>query len=339
MISVPYDSTGLVPDLANGASQATQAACGLALLRDLSKNPLQRPVIITFTGGDGIQMLATRNMFLALSDPPALWRPQLAEEDKLVASATGDATALERVIYNPTALDPVRDRSAIDRVTMLVQTDAAIFLDRVFRLRRDKTSAAASSDEKQLEQDQFLLDRLRYTFIQRPKDLTGELAGPAQRYIRRTLERIGALQEQHNARRREIQSRIDLYQWLASRLGRNTDPGLRSNDNRLIELLIALDLSDHGVRCGPMYVGNFQNFTNISQLQDYRDWFSRQERKFASGDASAAWWGGINHVIDFDPFAGARAPTTWLCAPMAIGSELCQAWGVPGFSMITLDDL
>jgi len=54
MISVPYDSTGLVPDLANGGSQATQAACGLAILRDLSKNPPTRPVVLFFTGADGM---------------------------------------------------------------------------------------------------------------------------------------------------------------------------------------------------------------------------------------------------------------------------------------------
>src|SRR5439155_25447600 len=109
-ISIPYDSTGLVPDLANGASQATQAACGLALLRDLSKHPLPRPVVLFFTGADGIQMLGTRNMFLALSDPPALWRPQLADEARLVESATHDATRLDAAISNPPALDPAHDR-------------------------------------------------------------------------------------------------------------------------------------------------------------------------------------------------------------------------------------
>src|SRR5437764_2360337 len=42
--SAPIDSSSLVPDLAPGASQATQAACGLALLRDLSQHPWNRPV-------------------------------------------------------------------------------------------------------------------------------------------------------------------------------------------------------------------------------------------------------------------------------------------------------
>ena len=120
---------------------------------------------------------------------------------------------------------------------------------------------------------------------------------------------------------------------------RDPNPGTRANDNRLIELLIALDLTDNGSRVGPMYIGRFQNYTNISQIQEYREWFSKQERRFKSNDPETAWWKDIQGKIDFDPFIAARSPTTWLCAPMAIGSELCQAWGVPGFSMITLDDL
>src|SRR5262249_22024517 len=104
MISVPYDSSGLVPDLAQVASQATQAACGLALLRDLSKNPWNRPVIVFFGGGDSIQMLATRNMFMALSDVPALWRPQLAEVDVHLTAVMRDADRLKQVASDPTKL-------------------------------------------------------------------------------------------------------------------------------------------------------------------------------------------------------------------------------------------
>ena len=88
-----------------------------------------------------------------------------------------------------------------------------------------------------------------------------------------------------------------------------------------------------------MFFGKLANFTNISQIQDYRDWFARTERAFADGKPEAKWWGDVKGVVDFAPFTGSRSAATWLCAPMAIGSELCQAWGVPGFSMITLDDL
>src|SRR5206468_798820 len=79
--------------------------------------------------------------------------------------------------------------------------------------------------------------------------------------------------------------------------------------------------------------------TNISQIQDYRDWFSKVERTNREGRPEAAWFDAIKARIDFEPLNGARAPQSWLCAPLAIGSEMCIGWGVPGFTMMTLDDL
>jgi ABC-type lipoprotein release transport system permease subunit len=277
-------------------------------------------------------------MFMALSDVPALWRPQLAQVDRHLTEVMRDADRLRQVIDDPTKLDPARDRDAIDRVGTIIQTDAAIELDQLFRLRRDM-GPSQTQEIARLDARQTLLNRLRYTFIQQPRALTGDLAEPAKLYMKRTIDRLDALFKQEEARRGELQKRIDLYQWLAGRLGRETDPGTRANDNRLIELLIALDLTDGGQQVGPMYVGRFYNYTNISQIQEYREWFSKQERRFVQGQPDAAWWKEIHGVINFDPFIAARSPTTWLCAPLAIGSELCQGWGVPGFSMITLDDL
>ena len=74
MFSVRYDATSLVPDLAPGAGQAVQAAGGLALLRELSVQPWPRPVVVFFSGGDGMQNLGTRNMLLALAEAPQAWR-------------------------------------------------------------------------------------------------------------------------------------------------------------------------------------------------------------------------------------------------------------------------
>src|SRR5947208_3450761 len=78
-----------------------------------------------------------------------------------------------------------------------------------------------------------------------------------------------------SSRRRELQTRIDLYQWLAGAIGGDIDPSERTNNSRLIELLVALDFSDRGSRCGPMYFGRYQSVTSISQIQDYKDWFAR----------------------------------------------------------------
>src|SRR6185503_19184566 len=107
----------------------------------------------------------------------------------------------------------------------------------------------------------------------------------------------------------------------------------------LIELLVALDLSDKGVRAGPMYYGRFQLSSNIHQIQDYKDWFGKQERLFEEHEPGGEWFGQLRKIIDFATLSGARSPQSWLCGGIAIGSEMAQAWGVPGFSLITLDDL
>ncbi|MBA2706500.1 MAG: hypothetical protein H0U59_01675, partial [Gemmatimonadaceae bacterium] len=401
VISVPLDAGCLVPDLAYGASQAAQAAAGLALVRDLSANPLDRPVIVFFGGADSIQMLATRNMFLALGDPPGIWEKELKELGSKQRLANEDVERLRALANDPSKIDPLNNRRQIDRIVRLIETDIALEQDELFRSRRRNdvssedvgatiaspssvgetiapdagavpatalhvgsrlvwpssqpvetkgdtsfapATARGTTREKQLADRQVLLSQLRYCFMQHPAKLTGELDSPGRQYVGKALiqlsgeDKTPGLVQQHAWRERELRQRVDLYHWLANRLGKTRDPGDRSNQNRLIELLVALDFSDQGVRCGPMYFGRFASWSNISQIQDYRDWFSRRAREFRDKTGSA-WWGSIDQVIDLEPLSGARAPQTWLAAQMPLGSELCQAWGVPGFSMITLDDL
>ena len=78
-ITVPFDSSSLVPDLAPAASQAVQTACGLALLRELSSRPPPRPVLFCFTGADSFAFQGSRNMYMALSDVPATWTAEISE--------------------------------------------------------------------------------------------------------------------------------------------------------------------------------------------------------------------------------------------------------------------
>ena len=101
---------------------------------------------------------------------------------------------------------------------------------------------------------------------------------------------------------------------------------------------LGADLSDRGVRTGPLYWGQFQQTSNISHIQDYRDWFNKAERALADGKPEGQWMAPVRAVIDFEPLSAARAPQSWLVASMPIGSEMSQAWGTPGFSMVTLDD-
>ena len=80
-----------------------------------------------------------------------------------------------------------------------------------------------------------------------------------------------------------------------------------------------------------MFFGFFERASSMGQIQEFREWFDRAPQ--------AAWWNNVKNVIDLSPLNQSRAPTTFLAGPLPVASELAQAWGPPGFSMITLDDL
>jgi len=348
MISVPFEASGLVPDLAVGASQAVQAAAGLALVRELSRQPANRPVVVFFGGADSVQFLATRNMLMALSDVPAVWREALdalAVKERRVAAEVARA---RQVVGDLSRIEVGRDRGLIDRIVKIVESDAADDQDLLFRERMREHPDPQRV--RQLEDRQVLLNRLRFIFQERPAELTSrELAPVAKSYVDRAISRLSdegtgdGLAQQYARRRRELERRISLYHWLADALSRNPDPGGRTNGSRLIEVLIALDLADGGVRVGPVFYGTFQRASSISTIQDYRDWLTRQERVYddwrrRGGAGEAPWWARVAGVIDLAPLSGAEAPQSYLGAPLPIGSEMAAAWGVPGFSLVTLDD-
>ncbi len=333
VISVPFDSSGLVPDLANGASQAVQPACGLALLRELSQNPLDRPVLVFFGGADSIQMLGTRNMLLALAEPPAQWDEELSDLTRELQLLRQQLARASQARPSPQSLSLKSDRAFLERVAQNIEIDTVLDQDQLFRLRMMSREQRKPQDEariKQLEARQSLLNQLRYAFLNQPRRLgSSQFQEESVRYMQRTIDRLQALIVEHAARQDELRSRQELYRWLAERVGRNPDPARDATNERLIELLVALDLSDRGVRCGPMFFGQFHRMSQVADIQNHRDWFSRTARGFVE----------ITDVIDFEPLNQTRAPQTFLAASMPVGSELPPLWGVPAFSIVTLDDL
>ena len=272
MISVPFDSSGLVPDLAVGASQAVQAACGLALLRDLAREPLDRPVVVVFGGADSIQMLGTRNMLLALAESPARWDDELGLLGRKLAQERGQRERVARFETSPEKLDARRDRALLDRVARLIETDAVIEQDHLFRLRMQPPEQLGENERarvKALDDRQVALNTLRFTFQQDPSRLAEpEVRELARVYMRRTIGRLETLIAQHESRERELRQRQELYRWLAGRVGRSTSPHKDASNERPIELLVALDLSDRGVRCGPMFFGQFHRMSAVAEIQD-----------------------------------------------------------------------
>lgn len=361
MFSAAYDATSLVPDLAPGASQAAQVAAALQLMREAAANPADRPVGFFFSGADGMQFIGTRQMFLTLSDSPALWREQLTEERARLASVEREYARLVEVKaglksadaarragrdVGPPLLDMVRDRDLADRIVKIVETDIALRQDRLFRLRvkrKEQLTDEMRQQIREIELRQISLNRVKHAFRQKPSDLVqdDEIIADAQYYLERTAVRlVGApdgskegLRQSLSRRIERLEERVTLYRWLAGLLNRDSDPGTRNNSARLIDLQVALDLSDVGLKVGPMMYGGWQRTSNLNQVQNFRDWFRKQEA--AKGDT---WWSAVKGAVETGAISQTRSPQSWMPVLVAVGSEPGQSWGVPAFTFMTMDD-
>jgi ABC-type lipoprotein release transport system permease subunit len=350
-ITVPFDSSSLVPDLAPGASQAVQAACGLALLRDFSRSPPDRPVLVCFTGGDSIAFLGSRNMQMALSDVPATWSPEITQVTAKQTDARRQLRRARQILESPQSIDIIADRTLIDRLAKIIETEAVFVQDQLFDVRGVLPSQETPQAQKKrtdLEKRQALLSRLEYAFKQEPVELaTPELARDAHAMCLRAIEtldgsaekRTTGLIQQYTARLQQLHDRIDLYHWLANAEGRNPDPEVGSGNSWLIELLIGLDLTDRGYRAGPMHFGQFAHMSTIADVQHYTEWFNRAEQGYLKHEPDFDWYRDVLGTLDMSPLSNALTPTSWMPGSQSIPSEIGQAWGVPSMSFITLDDL
>jgi cell division protein FtsX len=351
-LSARYDSSGLVPDLAVGASQAVQTAAGLELLRSFAANPPARPVLLFLGGGDGLQFLSTRQMLMALAEAPVKWNDELSTIAIEQASLQRDLARANALGGNPTTLDPSRDRDLIDRIVQVLEVDVSLEQDQLFKLRLltpEELDDAMRVRIRELEDRQVLLNQLKFAYQQKPRDLAnGSFGAMPAEYLRRTIVRMAGgeldgkqtpgLIAQNAARDAELKRRIELYYWMAQRLDRNTNLRERDSGDRLIDVLIGIDLSDRGVRFGPLFWGMYLRNNSLQLIQTHRDYFNRIDPRSRT-QSPPEWLAAIKPLVDFEPLTQSRSPQSFLAAPLAIPSEMASTWGVPGFTLLTLDDL
>ncbi len=350
-ITVPFDSSSLVPDLAPGASQAVQTACGLALLRDLAARPPDRPVLFCFTGADSIAFLASRNMYMALSDVPATWLGEINDLSTRQTEADEQLARLKQVAAKPWLLDIYKDRALMTRLSKQVQLRAMFVQDRLFDVRDQIPGHRSPAQEKEradLESRQAMLSRLDFAFRQNPADLSSPaLSDEAKSVCQQVVETFAGSQalgdvgliQSIRQRRELLQDRVDLYHWLANAEGRNPDPEIGANNDWLIELMVGLDLTDRGYRCGPMNYGKFAHSSTVADIQHYSEWFTSAQTRYENGEGNYGWFREVAGTMDLSPLSNALAPNSWMPGSQSIPSELGQAWGMPALSFITLDDL
>jgi ABC-type lipoprotein release transport system permease subunit len=350
-ITVPFESASLVPDLAPGTGQAVQTAAALALLRDLSARPPDRPVLFCFTGADSLSFQASRNMYMALSDIPATWTAEINDLTTRQTEAQKQLDRVRHIAAHPEALSTYDDYALIARLSKIVQTRAMNVQDRLFNVRNlkpDQQTAEEKAERQNLENRQAMLSHLDYAFKEKPSELASpQLITEAKSVCQRCIETLGGSPEKHRdglvqdfiQRRELLLDRVDDYRWLATAEGRNPDPAVGSTNDWLIELMVGLDLTDKAYRCGPMHFGSFAHSSTVGDIQHYSEWFTTAQKHFENNDAGYGWFRDIAGVMDLSPLSNALAPTSWMPGTQSIPSELGQAWGIPSLSFISLDDL
>ena len=121
--------------ICSGAGQAVNTAAGLALLRDVAAHPWNRPIVVFFSGADGVQFLGTRNMFLAPGDPPAVWREEMTTLDQQIADTNRDLARARDVSDAPQNLSIVHDRPLLVRIGQILDADIGVQQDQLYRAR------------------------------------------------------------------------------------------------------------------------------------------------------------------------------------------------------------
>ena len=343
------DATGMVPDFSPAAGQAVQPAVALGMLRDFATNPPKRPMLFAFTGADAFALSGSRQMLMALADPPRKWRDELADSAiPTLTSVEQDLAVARDISADLSRLNIVAHRSLVTRLSKLIETDVTLLQDQLFRLRvlpKDQVTDEVKTQTAALEAEQASKNKIKYAFTTEPERLK-ELADDAQIYLARVIERLGGkpgtegLLQQYTQRKDELQRRVDLFAWLNERLNAGVtdpdkrlpiNPGMRDTDGRQLELAVSFDLSDAGVRVGPALWGRYYQQTSVTPVQEYKEWFTAQ--------AAQSWFKPLQSVVDFSPLSLTRTPQSYLAAPVAFPTEACLSWGIPAMGLATLDDL
>lgn len=364
---VPFDSSSLVYDRAPGASQAVNIAAALSMAREMASvlsqpDPtITRPVMFVFTGADGISQLGTRTMLLSVAETPLLWRSEIAEIDTTLTTLAAQRDRLVEIGMEPWRLEPARDRDLIKRLVSMIETDLSIQQDRLFRIRvmpANLVTDELRQQQKTYEENQINLSGVRAALqtdvrlLERParKELAVYYAQQALQRITGAANTPGLI-EQFGKRKSELQARIDLALWLAERTGRwdkdgkVVEPKESNTANRLLDVIIGLDLSDGGTSVGPMFHGTYQRVGSKQFISTYRDVFADlvaaldREPKDRSPEQAeiSKWFGPIAGSIDFDPLDTSKTPISFI-GQTPIASEMASSWGTAGFSLLTLHD-
>ncbi|NOY83037.1 MAG: hypothetical protein GXP31_18720 [Kiritimatiellaeota bacterium] len=335
-VAVQCDSAGAIVEKSPSADGAVDVAFLLNLLRQFAAERPARPVLFAFLDGQGINQLGARQMLAALAITKKEKKANVKADVELLADYRHDlqlAAELGRERDPLAALYREKFRDLHQYVKDEVAREV-VQIETVMHPKRLKLYRAAGEEKERLRREVAALSdrRSRYFGAQlrllTKESLTPALRGLAQKLwdrVQRRLDRQANETRELVAREKE---RDTLRQAVLAALG------LPPAQERPIEFLLGIDLSDAGVAAGPALYCRFL-FTNESRnAASFTRWLNDVTR---DKDARPIFPETLRRAVDLGPLAGLDSPDSFICGDPATLTGNAESFGTAGVTWATLN--
>jgi len=368
-VGVPFDSAGVVPELAAGADAAVDVAVALNALRDLARNRPGRPILFAFVDAYGINQLGLRQMLVALAvDPKSRTKRSHWEEDRRLFDDYGEHRELAQHLgLDRTALSGLHQakyRALHGYVKDEVAREVLELEQKIHPLRLKKRSmevtklaletklgaadVPAGGQRAKLKEEFSRLDVQMRALTEEIRELKGirkahhaaqdQLLTDAP--VAEDAESLRLAQEiWRRARRRALKQFEELRAIRSAVAARDVlrcrllgSLGITDTNERPVAFLLGLDLSDAGTAAGPCLQ---DRYLRVNETQN-ADSFCRWLKKLDKDKGEQVWPGSVRRATDLSPITGEDSRDSYLVGNLALFSSPAQSFGMPAATWTTL---
>jgi hypothetical protein len=341
-IGVPIDSMSVVPELSPGADNAVDVGLALNLLRYYAQYPPSRPLLVTFFDAYGINQLGVREMLGALAATPNDRRHYFAEDQKRIEEYQAHKQLADEIGAEREALQKLSDgrykelhsyiKDEVSRKIVTIETK--------LEARRLKFYTVPEDQKAELRNriNELALERTHIRTAQMELLSKGVISDDifplAQSLWQAAHDRISeqfadvkravALHDLRDAQRRRALEAL----------------GLAGREERPIDFLLGLDLSDAGVAAGPLLYCRFGGNDlsgSASALADARDFTAWLKSEHAPDEGERVWSAEQEPAVNLAPMASRDAPFSYIVGDLASITFAAGSFGVPAVTWSTLD--
>lgn len=336
-VAAPLDAMSIAIGLAPGAETAVDAAMVLNLLRHYASSRPARPVVFAFVDAFAINQRGLRELLLALAVEDS--------ESQVQAFREEDADRVEEYREHEALAASVGEHGerlrkltggAYDALHRYVKDEVArevVAIETVMHPMRLRLPSLAGAERDRLAKEVSRLAARRSEFFAAQRHvLSGTPVAPPIARLARTLwqrarRRVRVQLAEAQSDLAALDKRRRLRDQLLGELG------LFGQQQRPLEFLLGLDLSDSGVAAGLLSYCRYYNIPETNNVQRFRQWLSHVVRT----EGESLWPGRLKPAVSLRPLLGTEAPDSFSVGETATVTGLAQCFGLPAATWATLD--